>query len=505
MGTKYKWVWFSLIAFFIVAIVKYQSKALNNKSISSFSTSPIDTLVLIDDYLTKLQNEKHFSGAILIVKGNKKLFSKGYGWADKENKIKFSPSTLASIGSITKAFTATAIMKLAEQKKLTLEDRLSKYFPKINKDKENITIHQLLTHSAGFHEFLKNDAGDYEKINTNEFLNRAFNEPLAFLPGTKAVYTNVGYSILGIIIEKITGIDYELYLKNEVLNPVGINGIGYHFPQSKSDTIAKGYKNTVLWGTHQKRFEDAGGGPYWNLKANGGLEASLNDIFLWINSFTNKTILSDSSINKMFYPHIVEDQTDGQYYFGYGCNISNSRRNTRMIDNGGSNGIYFARLIRLPEEEVIFYMVTNESSINCNRVLPNITQLYFKGMIEQDALNLQFQFENEISQKIYNIIINAKTFDLESVLQKEKIDVQDDMILLEVGQRLVNENKTEAALIVYNFCTNKFPNIVMAWNDKGDLFQMLNKKEEAIKCYKKALEIRPTNQRAKEALSNLQK
>ena len=144
-----------------------------------------DNCPIIDNYLQKLANEQNLSGGLLIIKDGKQLLSKGYGWADKANKIPFSPSTLASMGSITKAFTATAIMKLVEQNKLTVEDKLSKFFPTVPADKANITIHQLLTHSSGFQEFLKDDGGDYEVIKTEEYLKRAFSEPLSFKPSEK--------------------------------------------------------------------------------------------------------------------------------------------------------------------------------------------------------------------------------------------------------------------------------------------------------------------------------
>lgn len=461
-----------------------------------------DTCQLIDAYLTGLSTDKNFSGGLLIIKNGKKIFSKGYGWVDKAQAIPFTSSTLASMGSITKAFTATAIMKLAEQGKVSVTDSLKKFFPTIPNDKAAITIHQLLTHSSGFHEFLKDDKGDYEKIETSGFLNRAFAEPLAFKPGSKAVYTNVGMSILAIIVEQVSGLDYEIFLKRNVLEPIGVQGIGYHFPTGKTDTIAHGYQNGQDWGTHQKRFMEAGGGPYWNLKGNGGLEASLNDMFLWANAFTNYTVLSEKSIQKMFTAHIVEEGTNGQYSFGYGCNLSKSRRNTTVIDNGGSNGIYFARMIRLPQEGLVFYMVTNESSINTNMVLPNVTQLYFQGVISQDAL-IQPKFETPLAEKIYNIIHTNKPADLAQELQKGNIAVDDDMILLDVGQKLMEEQKNEEALILYKYYTNAFPMIVVAWNDMGDVYLKLNKKEEAIKCYKQALKLRPENPRAKNNLEKL--
>ena len=326
---------------FIIALTTACSNNVAGNSGHSMSNVVVsnDTCKLIDNYLTKLSNEKNFSGGLLIVKDGQKIFSKGYGWADKDKKIPFSPSTLASIGSITKAFTATAILKLAEQNKLSLDDQLKKYFPTIPDDKANITIHQLLIHSSGFHEFLKQDGGDYEKLNTEEFLKRAFAEPLAFKSGEKAVYTNVGFSILGLIIEQVSGLDYEQFLKKNLFEPIGIKNIGYRYPVAASDTIAIGYQNGKIWGTHQQHFEQAGGGPYWNIKANGGLEASLDEMFLWINSFTNHTILNEPNVQNMFTAHIQEEGYNGESSFGYGCNISQSRRNTKMIDNGGSNGI----------------------------------------------------------------------------------------------------------------------------------------------------------------------
>ncbi len=482
---------------FLLLIIFWATSSL----IAQNATS--DNCSLIDNYLTKLAKEQNFSGGLLIIKDGKQLLSKGYGWADKDRKIPFSPSTLASMGSITKAFTATAIMKLVEQNKLSVEDKLSQFFSNIPAEKADITIHQLLTHSSGFQEFLKDDGGDYEVLKTDAFLKRAFSEPLAFKPGGKAVYTNVGMSVLAIIIEQVTGMEYEQFLKKELFDPLSIKRISYAFPLKPSDTIAIGYQNGNVWGTHQERFAKAGGGPYWNLKGNGGLEASLNDMFLWANSFTNHTILKASTIETMFKPHVLEEGYGGQSYFGYGCNISKSRRNTKLIDNGGSNGIYHARMIRLPEEGLVFYMVTNESSINTNKVLPNVTQLYFQGVIEQDAL-AQSKFEHPMSKKIYDILEKPTTTDLGAELTKYKLNVDDDMILLEVGQILMEEKKLDKALILYELYTKTFPNIVMAWNDMGDVYRSLNNKSEAIKCYKQALKIRPENQRAKENLKALE-
>ncbi|MFN8346112.1 MAG: serine hydrolase [Spirosomataceae bacterium] len=483
------------------SLAQVSVKAVGNHR-SGETIADNDTCRMIDIYLTQLSVDKNFSGGLLIIKNGKKIFSKGYGWADKARAIPFTPATLASMGSITKAFTATAVMKLVEMGKLTLKDPLKKFFVTVPNDKATITIHQLLTHSSGFHEFLKEDKGDYEKIETAAFLNRAFAEPLAFTPGQKAVYTNVGMSLLAIIIEQVSGMDYEAFLKKNVLNPIGITNIGYHFPVSQPVTIARGYQNGKDWGTHPERFEEAGGGPYWNLKGNGGLEASLDDMFLWANAFTNHQVLSEQSIRQMFTGHVVEDGTNGQFLFGYGCNLSKSRRNTDVIGNGGSNGVYFARMLRLPEEGLVLYMVTNESTANANMVLPNVTQLYFQGTIAQDAM-VQQKFETLLAEKIYGIMTKDKPTDLAQALQKAQILVEDDMILLEVGQKLMEEQKNEEAIALYQYYTKTFPQIVVAWNDLGDVYLRKDNKAEAGKCYRQALKLRPENARAKNSLKKL--
>ena len=148
-------------------------------------------------------------------------------------------------------------------------------------------------------------------------------------------------------------------------------------------------------------------------------------------------------------------------------------------------------------------MVTNEAEINTSMVLPNILQLYFLGKIETDEVSMTTSFENELSKQIYTILLRPETTNLALELGKEKLTVDDDMVLLEVGQKLIGENRNREALILYEYYTQTFPNIVVAWNDLGDVYINEGKREEAIKCYKKVLSIRPENQRAKDSLKKL--
>lgn len=455
----------------------------------------------LDSYLIRLSEEKAFSGGVLIIHGKETLVKKGYGFANQEKKIPYSSATIGSIGSITKLFTATAIMKLVEQGKLKLTDPLSHFFPSVPSDKKDITIHQLLSHSSGFVEILEGDQGDFEVIKTDLFVKRAFAQPLAFRPGSKAIYTNVGMSILGIILEQMSGMSYEQFLNKQLLEPNDIHEIAYTYPDAYTDRIAVGYKSGSPWGTHQQHYEKAGGGPYWNLKANGGLEVSLDDMEKWVNAFTTHSILSANSIQQMFTKQVAEEGYGGDSYFGYGCNISTSRRGTKVIDNGGSNGIYHARLIRLPEEDMIFYVITNNNAVNANMVMPNVMQLYFDGKIVRDFT--EQKFDHPLMNKIYELLTQGDYTQFESQVKEQNLLVEDDMMLYEVGQKLTNEGKVKPAIALYQYYTKAFPNIVVCWNELGELYTQTNNKDEAKKCFEQALKVRPGNPRATQNLKKL--
>src|SRR5262249_25703156 len=147
--------------------------------------------------------------------------------------------TVFSIGSITKQFTAAAILQLEMQGKLNVQDSISKYLPNVPKDKEAITLHHLLTHSAG----LESDFGatDYEPVTREPYIRRALAAKLRSVPGQRYHYANSGYSLLAAIVEIVSGQDYEAYLQENLFKPAGMTKTGYRLPQCKPEEFAQGY------------------------------------------------------------------------------------------------------------------------------------------------------------------------------------------------------------------------------------------------------------------------
>ena len=170
-------------------------------TLSSFSQNTNKELFnKIDSYLESSVTNG-FSGVVLVSKKGEIILSKGYGWADRENKIPNSPSTVFNIGSVTKQFTASAILKLVEQGKIKTSDKISSYFIQTPIDKRDITIHQLLTHTSG----ISNRTGGfrYNEASKEQFLKEFFESELQSIPGTKHQYANANYIMLTAILELV--------------------------------------------------------------------------------------------------------------------------------------------------------------------------------------------------------------------------------------------------------------------------------------------------------------
>jgi CubicO group peptidase (beta-lactamase class C family) len=298
--------------------------------------------------------QEGFSGTCLVATGGEVVLAQGYGWANREEKIPTTVDTVFDIGSITKQFTGAAVLKLAEQGKLSVSDPLSKYIDGIPEEKQNITLHHLLTHSANLRDSV---GGDYMPITEAETVEKAFRFPNRYDPGTLYRYSNVGYTLLGMVIEKVTGASYEAYLRETFFDPLEMDDTGYVLPEWKPDQLAHGYYPNNDWGTPRDQAWDEDG-PYWNLRANGGILSNVWDMYRWHVALENESALSEDSLEKLFHPHIPEGR-NAKTYYGYGWSIQTTKRDTTLVAHNGGNGIFFADFWRYIEEDSVIIIMTN--------------------------------------------------------------------------------------------------------------------------------------------------
>jgi CubicO group peptidase (beta-lactamase class C family) len=324
--------------------------------VSSCFAQNADLSQRLDAYMRQL-NEKGLSASVICVKDGKTLLSSGYGFSDQENKIANTTETVSTVGSITKQFTAAAILKLEVEGKISIYMTLGMLLPNVPEDKSNITVHQLLNMSAGFVETL---GDDYEKLDRTTFLDRAMKSKLVFEPGTSFLYSNVNYSILGALIEILSGKDYETYCRENLWLPAGMKNTGYVQPDWKSMQVAIGYnKKGENTGTSLAKNWDVDG-PYWNLKCNGGVLSTCEDMHKWYQALQGEEIMDVKMKFKMYSPY-MEEGPEGQSHYGYGWSIVKTQRNTRLITHNGGNGIYFADYLNYEDENTFVYLSSNAS------------------------------------------------------------------------------------------------------------------------------------------------
>ncbi|MES2176324.1 MAG: serine hydrolase domain-containing protein [Gemmatimonadota bacterium] len=269
------------------------------------------------DSVMKASEKAGFSGVVRVERKGTVLLNKGYGFANRAQKIPFTPETVVQIGSNTKDFTAIAILQLQQAGRLALTDSIVKYFSNAPADKRAITIRQLMNHRAGFPLGI---GPDFAPIGRKAFVDSAMRTELNFKPGTKEGYSNTGFSLLAAIIEQVTGKSYDEYVRDAILTPAGLKRTGFHLPGFKATELAHGYTasgddhGTMLAKPH------AADGPWWNLRGNGGMLSTVGDMHTFYKTlFETNTLMTAATRALRFDPNepIGLAGSDGVNFFLY--------------------------------------------------------------------------------------------------------------------------------------------------------------------------------------------
>ena len=316
------------------------------------------------------------SGSVLLARDGEVLVRAGYGLADREGNVPATAETVFDIGSITKQFTAAAILRLEEQGKLRVEDTISRFFTGVPAEKRGITVHHLLTHSSGL---IGDLGGDYQVMPRDTLVRRALASELQWAPGTRYDYSNLGYSLLGVIIEQTSGQSYEQYLHQYLLQPAGMSKTGYRIPEWTAHLLAVGYRGAQRWGTPLEHAW-APDGPWWNLRANGGLLSTVGDLYLWHLALQDDRVLTAESRRKFFQPHVAEDE-EGRSHYAYGWAVFTTPRQTKLIAHNGGNGYFFADFLRYVDEGVVAIVATNGSAQEMNMARDRVVGALFDGQV----------------------------------------------------------------------------------------------------------------------------
>jgi CubicO group peptidase (beta-lactamase class C family) len=288
---------------------------------------------MADAVVPELLRERKIPGAaVAVLTGDKVVFAKGYGVADLEKQIPVTTATVFQLASTTKPLTAAVIMRLVEEKKLSLDERIKQYLAWLPKQYEAVTIRQLLTHTSGVRRDLRRENVDEFAI--DEFKRRLEKSEAAFPPGTKWEYCNTGYTLLALAAEEVTGKSFGQLLREQIFEPLRMASAGYRVAEVREND-ALGYE--IVNGELQRVPRVFSG---WG---NSGIQADVLDVARWVASVSQRSLLSRESYEAMETPARLADGTEARFAFGGEKNASyglgwflSSYRGNKLVTHGGA-------------------------------------------------------------------------------------------------------------------------------------------------------------------------
>jgi CubicO group peptidase (beta-lactamase class C family) len=296
-----------------------------------------------------------FGGALIVEHRGKLVLKAGYGYADRERRIPFRADTIAQIGSISKSLTAAAIADLEGRGKVDPQAPVSTYLPELKgKAAGAITVQQLLTQTGGYPEYC---GGDFERSSAGKILNDCLApiEPKS----AKYAYSNVGYSALAIIVERTSGLTLEAYLEERITGPLGMRETGYLLSNLPPERFARGYLNGVDQGVISDRISVLGG-EYWNLKGNGGIQASSGDMLAWGKALFGTPPTLPAIAKKISDRRTWVRANEPNTHYSYGMFIvTRADGSVQRISHAGSDGVFQSLLRWYPDEKILLYFVGN--------------------------------------------------------------------------------------------------------------------------------------------------
>ncbi|GAB3935951.1 serine hydrolase [Larkinella terrae] len=448
----------------------------------------------IDALMRQYFENRQFNGTVLVAENGKVIFKKGYGLANMEWNIANAPDTKFRLGSITKQFTAFLIMQLVDQGKLKVNEKVTTYlpdYPKATGDK--ITIHHLLTHTSGipnytnFPKFMEQESRN--PYVPAEFVKKFADYSLEFEPGSRFSYSNSGYFLLGVIIEKITGKSYATVLKEAILTPAQLKDTGYDMPGPIIPKRAAGYERN-------------GGGfvnaPYLDMTipyAAGSLYSTVEDLYRWDQVLYSDKLLSAASKTALFTPF--------RDHYAYGWGVGNAKIGQRkdsvlIISHGGGINGFNTQFTRLPKDKHTVILLNNTGGTTLGAMQNNILKILYDQPYENPRKPIAAALRQTLTSSSLE-----KAIQQFAVLKNDKAYELNEDEMNSLGYELMRDGKLKEALAVFNLNVESYPKSSNVYDSRGEAYMAQGDKESSIKDYKQSLELDPRNMNAVEMLKKL--
>jgi CubicO group peptidase (beta-lactamase class C family) len=347
-----------LFSFLMVLIVKGQSK--EDKQI----IKKIDGLISEKYYLLSP------GCAVLVAKKGQVIYEKGFGTANIELNVPMRPEMIFRIGSMTKQYTAIAILQLVEQGKISLQDSIQKFIPTFPYKGHTITIENLLTHTSGIKDYEKLDAHIPNAIRIDFPVKQLIDSfailPLDFIPSTKYSYSNSNYFLLGYIIEQVSGKSYKNYLHDNLFEPAGLTNTFYDSPTEIILNRGNGYTKDSA------NYRNVDYLSMSTVYSAGALLSNVSDVFKWHQALTSYELIKKETLEKAYTPFKLADGKLSEY--GYGWFIKDFQ-GSPSIGHGGAIDGFRGMEVYLPNQDLFITALFNSDNDAFINLFENITAI----------------------------------------------------------------------------------------------------------------------------------
>jgi D-alanyl-D-alanine carboxypeptidase len=314
-------------------------------------------------YIAEFANRGEFHGSVVIARSGTAVFQRSYGFADVALQVENTPDTKFNIGSLTKQFTALALLQLVQIGKIRLQDPIARYYSAAPTAWGAITIDHLLRHESGISgpsgpsDFVRGIDASYTP---RELVDIVATKPLEFEPGTQFKYSNGGYCVLGYVIELVTGVSYAEYVQAHIFEPVGMPDSGFDSIRTIIPKKATGYSGKP---NNLQRADQVD----WSLAfAAGALYSTVDDLVRW-----DRGLASGKLLNQTFRDRLL---TSGPHRYNYGWFVDRSHGYFWMYHEGSNPG-YASFISRIPEEEIVVVVLSNFDGAPVRKIAEGLTSI----------------------------------------------------------------------------------------------------------------------------------
>jgi CubicO group peptidase (beta-lactamase class C family) len=430
-----------------------------------------------------------FSGTVLVARGGEVIYADAFGEANKDHQVPNTLDTRYNIGSIGKTITGVAIMQLVEQGKVELDAPVSSYLEDFPYG-DSITIHHLLSHTSGMFNYMAHP--DYRARmprlrRISDWLPLIYDQELVFEnPGERFAYSNSGIVTLGAVIEKVTGMPYEDYIRDNIFEPAGMTATGINYPEEIVPNRASGYTKSVSGQTYTGAILQVP-----PASADGGIETTVHDLLAFDRALYGESLLGAASKKKMFTPNL------NGYGYCWGISVAHGRRS---IGHGGGAPGVSASFMRYPDDDVTIIVLSNYSGGAASRQPAKALEAIVFGK-KYDPPKLA------LGQMIYSALkdghVDATVEGLDGLVEEGGYQIRGPFELNMLGYEFLGEGEVEQAIAVFELNLSRFPEDANCYDSLAEAHLMGGDRERAIELYRTALEVDPEFENSRRMLERL--